>query len=302
MRSWLQLRENGLRIRLLTSGLWMTMADPRPVETGVSSDPDRYRHPMAVFRTTFPVAASAETIWEVLVDFERWSEWNPSVPSISGDARLGRAASRREIVAGRCLVTTPQRRRASARPMRAGDGAPTFLLGHGARSDRHDLRLAAGLRHVAAEERHVLGRLGILGVVREDEDGSLPAATVGAGRRVAVPAVAAAEHAHRSSRGTPRSDPVDWWRPPPSSPSRGRGPATNPSSDIEKCISTLPPAVCRVVSFMSCSFSSGSHDVRELMSRAWFGKRSCPEGPIRACRTGPIRPEVGMGEALRLSG
>ena len=44
---------------------------------------------MADFRTTFPVAASAETVWGILVDFERWSEWNPSVPSISGEARLG---------------------------------------------------------------------------------------------------------------------------------------------------------------------------------------------------------------------
>ena len=44
---------------------------------------------MAEFRTTFPVAASAETVWGILVDFDRWSEWNPSVPSISGEARLG---------------------------------------------------------------------------------------------------------------------------------------------------------------------------------------------------------------------
>ena len=44
---------------------------------------------MAVFRTTFPVAASAATVWAILVDFERWSKWNPSVPSISGEARLG---------------------------------------------------------------------------------------------------------------------------------------------------------------------------------------------------------------------
>jgi len=48
---------------------------------------------MAVFRTTFPIAASAETVWGILVDFERWSEWNPSVPSISGDARLGSTLS-----------------------------------------------------------------------------------------------------------------------------------------------------------------------------------------------------------------
>ena len=48
---------------------------------------------MAVFRTTFPVAANATTVWRILVDFERWSEWNPSVPSISGDARVGSALS-----------------------------------------------------------------------------------------------------------------------------------------------------------------------------------------------------------------
>jgi hypothetical protein len=44
---------------------------------------------MTVMRTTFPVAASAATVWGILVDFERWPEWNPSVPSISGDARVG---------------------------------------------------------------------------------------------------------------------------------------------------------------------------------------------------------------------
>ncbi len=39
---------------------------------------------MAVYRTTFPVAASAERVWEVLADFASWPEWNPSIPSISG--------------------------------------------------------------------------------------------------------------------------------------------------------------------------------------------------------------------------
>ena len=48
---------------------------------------------MTVMRTTFPVAASAATVWGILVDFERWSEWNPSVPAISGDARVGSTLS-----------------------------------------------------------------------------------------------------------------------------------------------------------------------------------------------------------------
>jgi hypothetical protein len=48
---------------------------------------------MAVYRTTFPIAASAERVWEVLADFERYPEWNPSLPSISGELRAGGTVS-----------------------------------------------------------------------------------------------------------------------------------------------------------------------------------------------------------------
>lgn len=44
---------------------------------------------MAVYRTTFPVAASPEAVWAVLTDFERYPEWNPSVPSIKGVVAVG---------------------------------------------------------------------------------------------------------------------------------------------------------------------------------------------------------------------
>lgn len=44
---------------------------------------------MAVYQTTFPVDASAGRVWEVLTDFDRWAEWNPSVPSIAGEPREG---------------------------------------------------------------------------------------------------------------------------------------------------------------------------------------------------------------------
>ena len=44
---------------------------------------------MAVYRTTLPIATSAETVWKVLTDFERYPEWNPSLPSIKGDLRAG---------------------------------------------------------------------------------------------------------------------------------------------------------------------------------------------------------------------
>jgi hypothetical protein len=29
---------------------------------------------MAVHRTTFPIAATAEAVWAILVDFQRWPE------------------------------------------------------------------------------------------------------------------------------------------------------------------------------------------------------------------------------------
>jgi uncharacterized protein YndB with AHSA1/START domain len=44
---------------------------------------------MAVYRTTLPIAASAGTVWEILTDFERYPEWNPSLPSIDGELRAG---------------------------------------------------------------------------------------------------------------------------------------------------------------------------------------------------------------------
>lgn len=44
---------------------------------------------MAVFRTTFPIAATAATVWDVLVDFDQWHAWNPSVPAIRGEAKVG---------------------------------------------------------------------------------------------------------------------------------------------------------------------------------------------------------------------
>jgi len=44
---------------------------------------------VTVYRTTFPIGASAATVWKVLTDFERYSQWNPSLPSIRGELRPG---------------------------------------------------------------------------------------------------------------------------------------------------------------------------------------------------------------------
>ena len=56
---------------------------------------------MAELKTTFPVAADAATVWRVLVDFPRWSEWNTAVPSISGEAAVGSTLKLKLAMPGR---------------------------------------------------------------------------------------------------------------------------------------------------------------------------------------------------------
>jgi hypothetical protein len=39
---------------------------------------------MPVYRTTFEVNASAETVWRVLTTLDRYGEWNPQIPRATG--------------------------------------------------------------------------------------------------------------------------------------------------------------------------------------------------------------------------
>jgi hypothetical protein len=73
---------------------------------------------MAVYRTTFRIDAPSEVVWAVLADFERYPEWNPSLPSITGDLRVGATVSLTLAMPGRpspkvkarLLEVTPQHR------------------------------------------------------------------------------------------------------------------------------------------------------------------------------------------------
>ena len=56
---------------------------------------------LAVYRTTFPIDAPSEVVWGVLVDFERYPEWNPSLPSIAGDLQVGSTVSMTLAMPGR---------------------------------------------------------------------------------------------------------------------------------------------------------------------------------------------------------
>ena len=56
---------------------------------------------MATHRTDFDVDASDEQVWNVLVDFEHYPDWNPSVPAIAGDVRVGSTVSLTLALPGR---------------------------------------------------------------------------------------------------------------------------------------------------------------------------------------------------------
>ena len=64
-------------------------------------DRSRLRPAMGVYRTTFEIDASSDVVWAVLSDFERYGEWNPSVPSIAGDLQVGSTVSLTLAMPGR---------------------------------------------------------------------------------------------------------------------------------------------------------------------------------------------------------
>jgi len=56
---------------------------------------------MGVYRTTFRINAPKEVVWAVLTDFKRYRDWNPSLPSIDGDLRVGSIISLTLAMPGR---------------------------------------------------------------------------------------------------------------------------------------------------------------------------------------------------------
>lgn len=44
---------------------------------------------MREIRTEVQIAAPPEAVWDVVSDFARYGEWNPFMPSVEGEARVG---------------------------------------------------------------------------------------------------------------------------------------------------------------------------------------------------------------------
>lgn len=61
--------------------------------TRLRISPDPEENLIAVYRTDFEIDASDEQVWAVLIDFESYGDWNPSLPAISGELREGSTVS-----------------------------------------------------------------------------------------------------------------------------------------------------------------------------------------------------------------
>jgi hypothetical protein len=59
-------------------------------------------------RTEIEIAAAPRAIWSILMDFPTYGDWNPFIPALSGEARVG---SRLEV-----LITSPSGREMTIRP------------------------------------------------------------------------------------------------------------------------------------------------------------------------------------------
>mgnify|MGYP001828846700 FL=1 len=59
--------------------------------------------------TEVDIAASPETVWEVLTDLDRYEEWNPFVTSSKGRVAVGETLRNRlEPPGGRAMTFTPR--------------------------------------------------------------------------------------------------------------------------------------------------------------------------------------------------
>jgi hypothetical protein len=48
---------------------------------------------MAIYRTEFEINAGDARVWSILTDFDSYGDWNPSLPSISGELSPGSTVS-----------------------------------------------------------------------------------------------------------------------------------------------------------------------------------------------------------------
>lgn len=56
---------------------------------------------MPVYTTSFEINASPEQVWKTVTSFDRYPEWNPQIPAISGPLEVGATIRLRLTLPGR---------------------------------------------------------------------------------------------------------------------------------------------------------------------------------------------------------
>jgi len=63
---------------------------------------------MQEIRAEIEIAAPAECVWQVFIDFARYPEWNPFIPRLVGEAKIGtRLDVQIQLPGGRALAIRP---------------------------------------------------------------------------------------------------------------------------------------------------------------------------------------------------
>lgn len=89
---------------------------------------------MPIYQTTFEINASADRVWEILTDFDRYPEWNAQIPLASGAIEAGAEISLRLKLPGRPAMNLSAVVGSADRPKlftwRGHVLAPWFFVGH----------------------------------------------------------------------------------------------------------------------------------------------------------------------------
>lgn len=89
---------------------------------------------MPVYQTTFEVNASAETVWQVLINLDQYGDWNPQIPLASGTIEEQGKIALRLVLPGRpamdLVATIEEVRPGRLLTWRGHVVAPWFFEGH----------------------------------------------------------------------------------------------------------------------------------------------------------------------------
>lgn len=89
---------------------------------------------MPIYESTFEIAASADRVWAILTDLDRYHVWNPQIPEAKGTLEPGSKIEIRLVVPGRPAMnlsaTIEECEKDALLSWRGHVGAPWFFEGY----------------------------------------------------------------------------------------------------------------------------------------------------------------------------